>query len=340
MSLADITSEAVHAAIREFDELGRNSFLTQYGFADPKRYWLLHNGERYPSKAIAGVAHKFVQGEPLAASSFSGGDATVVSKLESLGFQIETAARNPPWNRDEIILALALYKTNPASPPGKDSSQVAELSTLLNKMHRIVGTEQSPTLRNANGVYMKMMNLRALDPEFTAQGKVGMSSGGKLEREIWAEFADQPLKLTAEAQAIRDAVGDADEAQIAKLPHADEYVGEEGGVIMRLHKRYERDRKIVREKIAQAAAIGKLECDVCEFNFEAAYGELGAGYIEVHHLRPVNLLGSGGKTRLSDLALLCANCHRMAHRRRIPLSLEEIRLSQSNSGAGLSWRPI
>lgn len=165
MSLADITSEAVHAAIREFDELGRASFLTQYGFADSKRYWLLHKGERYPSKAIAGVAHKFVRGEPLAASGFSGGDATVVSKLESLGFQIQTATRNPPWNRDEIILVLALYKTNPTSPPGKESPQVGELSGLLNKMHRIAGTEQSPTLRNANGVYMKMMNLRALDPE-------------------------------------------------------------------------------------------------------------------------------------------------------------------------------
>jgi 5-methylcytosine-specific restriction protein A len=241
-------------------------------------------------------------------------------------------ARNPNWNRDEIILALALYKTNPASPPGKDSSQVAELSALLNKMHRIAGTTQSPTLRNANGVYMKMMNLRALDPAFVSQGKVGMSSGGQLEKVIWAEYAGQPAKLAADVGAIRDAVGSADEAKIATLPEAGEYVGEEGGVIMRLHKRYERDGKLVHKKVAEAVAKGCLECEVCRFDFEATYGEIGAGFIEVHHLKPVNQLGKGGKTKLSDLALLCANCHRMAHRKREPLGLNDIRKSIQSGG--------
>lgn len=239
--------------------------------------------------------------------------------------------RNPSWNRDEIILALALYKTNPASPPGKESQQVAELSALLNKMHRIAGTAQSPTLRNANGVYMKMMNLRALDPAFISQGKVGMSSGGKLEKVVWAEYADQPGKLAIDAKAIRNAVEIADEAKIAKLPEASEYVGEEGGIIMRLHKRYERDRSLVRKKVAAAAASGNLACEVCDFDFEAAYGELGAGYIEVHHLKPVSEIGQSGKTKLSDLALLCANCHRMAHRKRKPLSLKQIRAAFSSA---------
>lgn len=235
------------------------------------------------------------------------------------------AKKNPNWNRDEIILALALYRLSPASPPGKDTIQVAELSALLNKMHRIAGTASSPTLRNANGVYMKMMNLRALDPDFTGQGKVGMSAGGKLEREIWDEYENKPRRLAKDAEAIRQAVSNADEVKIAKLPQADEYVGEEGGVIMRLHKRYERDRKLVSEKRAEALSQGKLSCEVCEFNFEKAYGALGAGYIEVHHLTPLNKLGKGGKTKLADLALLCANCHRMAHRRKTPATLYELR---------------
>lgn len=245
----------------------------------------------------------------------------------------EAQTRNPNWNRDELILALALYSTNPASPPGKESPQVAELSALLNKMHRIAGTAQSPTLRNANGVYLKMMNLRALDPAFTSQGKVGMSSGGKLERQVWADYAGQPGKLAAEAKAIREAVESANETEVAKLPEAGEYVGEEGGVIMRLHKRYERDRKLIREKLAEAAAIGKLNCQVCNFDFGATFGELGTGYIEVHHLKPVSELGKGGKTKLSDLALLCANCHRMAHRKRIPLGLEELKLARKGAMA-------
>ncbi|RSV14514.1 HNH endonuclease [Sphingomonas sp. ABOLH] len=37
--------------------------------------------------------------------------------------------------------------------------------------------------------------------------------------------------------------------------------------------------------------------------------------IEVHHVKPVHTLKPGSKVRLTDLVLLCANCHRMAHRR-------------------------
>ncbi|MCB4859178.1 hypothetical protein K7W03_06140 [Sphingobium sp. PNB] len=93
-------------------------------------------------------------------------------------------SRNPDWNRDEIILALDLYFTDPANPPGKDSPAVAELLALLNKMHRLSGAKTCDTLSNANGIYLKMMNLRALDPTYLAQGKVGMKAGGALERVV------------------------------------------------------------------------------------------------------------------------------------------------------------
>ena len=58
---------------------------------------------------------------------------------------------------------------------------------------------------------------------------------------------------------------------------------------MRLHKRYERDPKLVREKRKAAAAAGSMACEVCGFDFEKAYGELGVGYIDVHHTKPVHM---------------------------------------------------
>jgi 5-methylcytosine-specific restriction protein A len=238
---------------------------------------------------------------------------------------IDAPDRNPAWSRDELILALDLYMTNPASPPGKGSSEVAALSDLLNKMHRLNGINASPTLRNENGVYLKMMNLRALDPMFTAQGKVGMQSGGAQERIVWADYTGRRAELAADANAIRDAVARADETALAKLPQAEPYEGEEGGVIIRLHKRYERDPKLVREKREAAKASGVLVCEVCGFDFKAAYGDLGEGYIEVHHLKPVHTLKPGAKTKLEDLALLCANCHRMTHRERLPVSVEKLK---------------
>ncbi|WP_234384821.1 HNH endonuclease [Streptomyces sp. MMG1121] len=54
---------------------------------------------------------------------------------------------------------------------------------------------------------------------------------------------------------------------------------------------------------------------MCDFNFARAYGELGDGYIEVHHVTPLHASGAR-ETKLDDLACLCANCHRMCHRSR------------------------
>lgn len=240
-------------------------------------------------------------------------------------------SRNPPWSRDELILALDLYFKNPVSPPAKGTKAVAELSAVLNKMHRINGIIGAPTLRNENGVYLKMMNLRSLDPAVKAQGKVGMQSGGALEKTVWAEYADRTADLVADASLIRSVVLQADEPVVAKLPNADPYEGEEGGVVMRLHKRYERDAKLVSEKRKAAIENGQLACEVCHFDFRVAYGDLGLGYIEVHHISPVFALSRGSKTKLSDLALLCANCHRMAHRRRLPMSLDELREALAGS---------
>ena len=85
--------------------------------------------------------------------------------------------RNPPWTRDELILALDLYLRNRRSPPGKNSPEVNELSELLNKMGQALGLSEMEKFRNPNGVYMKLMNFRSYDPEYTKDGKVGLTRG-------------------------------------------------------------------------------------------------------------------------------------------------------------------
>lgn len=234
--------------------------------------------------------------------------------------------RNPIWSRDELTLALDLYVKTSGNPTAKDDAALEALSAILNKIHRLNGDGGSDTLRNRNGVYLKVMNFRSSDPAYLDQGKVGMQRGNRLEGVLWAEYEGRLADLAADAEAIRQAVIGADEAVLAKLPPVEPYEGEEGGVIMRLHKRYERDPKLVREKRKAAAAAGSLACEVCGFDFEEAYGQLGAGYIEVHHTKPVHTLSPGTKTKLDELALLCANCHRMAHRRRVPVSPQAIKL--------------
>src|SRR5436305_2081398 len=54
----------------------------------------------------------------------------------------------------------------------------------------------------AVGSIMKLMNFRRLDPEYTAEGKKGLTRGAKADEEVWAEFAGAPDRCRKVAQAI------------------------------------------------------------------------------------------------------------------------------------------
>ena len=66
-------------------------------------------------------------------------------------------------------------------------------------------------------------------------------------------------------------------------------------------------------------------CSVCGFDFERPYGEIGSGFIHVHHL---NLIaGAKGQRKVdpsTDLRPVCPNCHEMLHKKTPPLSIEEL----------------
>src|SRR3954469_17806537 len=79
------------------------------------------------------------------------------------------------------------------------------------------------------------------------------------------------------------------------------------------------------KKIESVRARGEdLACRVCGFDYERTYGVRGAGYIECHHAVPLHVTGRR-TTRLDDLILICANCHRMIHRGPGWLSPSELR---------------
>ena len=91
MAFGDISdAAAVHEAIEEYDRLGETAFLEKYGYGAAQKYLLVVDGKAYDSKAILGVAHgyQFREKGPLDSGEFSGGAATVVPKLEKLGFTV------------------------------------------------------------------------------------------------------------------------------------------------------------------------------------------------------------------------------------------------------------
>ena len=113
----------------------------------------------------------------------------------------------------------------------------------------------------------------------------------------------------------------------AHLPDlgSDEDLDSEGDPRTYVHRLYERKSGNRKKKIDSIKKIGlPIICECCGFDFKKTYGERGRDFIEVHHAVPVSELGADQKLRLSDLRLLCSNCHRMIHRRRPWLSVEEI----------------
>ena len=66
-------------------------------------------------------------------------------------------------------------------------------------------------------------------------------------------------------------------------------------------------------------------CSVCYFDFKSIYGEIGQGYIHVHHLVPVSKIGKSYKVDpIQDLRPVCPNCHSMLHSKNPPLSINEL----------------
>ena len=92
---------------------------------------------------------------------------------------------------------------------------------------------------------------------------------------------------------------------------------------LREHKRIERNRRLA----AKVKKVQGYTCKACGFNFESAYGAIGADFIEAHHLVPLSEL-KGDVVQLDpkrDFSVLCSNCHRMIHRSEFVNRVEEFR---------------
>lgn len=236
--------------------------------------------------------------------------------------------RNPRWHRDELILALDLYFKKDRGSIDARNPEVVQLSRILNKLpiHKIRPDEKK--FRNPNGVSLKLSNFLAIDPNYEGEG---MSRGGKQDKDVFQEFHNNRDLLRKIANQIKETVQDEELShKLYYVPdEEDEEVSSvmEGTVLYKLHRYRERDRKISKKKKELTLKeFGKLKCEVCGFDFKEIYGELGKGYIECHHIKPLSEARQKVNTRLEDLALVCSNCHRMLHRKLDSIGVEKLKL--------------
>ena len=103
---------------------------------------------------------------------------------------------NPPWTREEVILAMELYM--------RLGAEVVALSKFLRELPIHEDRPQPDKFRGPSSVYMKLGNLMSLDPSVE---NAGLPAGSRTDKEVWAEFWDKPEALRAAAQSIREKYG-------------------------------------------------------------------------------------------------------------------------------------
>ena len=139
---------------------------------------------------------------------------------------------------------------------------------------------------------------RGLDAETWAVTEYDVSTGiFTVERGIDPSLRDETTSVAAEAELSG-------------------FEGEEK--IRWFVKHRKREQRLRSQKIRHVLKHkGNLKCEVvkCCFDFEDTYGEIGRGFAHVHHLTSLSSLAKQGeRINLSDLAIVCANCHAMIHR--------------------------
>ncbi len=217
----------------------------------------------------------------------------------------KTAGRgNPPWTRDETILALELFFQAGMVGLSDTDERVIALSDVLRSLPGNELRARNPSFRNPAGVAFKLSNIQNV-----ATGK-GFANSSAVDLAVWKHFESRSAKVKEVAHLIRAFAAQApldvslDDADV-EFP--------EGIIITTIHRRRERNRKLRKALLQDRRKRGVLACDSCGTTNPHAGKSFEDAIFEAHHLRPLSEVGET-KTRLSDVALLCANCHRSIHR--------------------------
>lgn len=215
--------------------------------------------------------------------------------------------RNPAWRREELILALHHYFTEPKIDHRQESPKIEVLCQVLNSLP--YHTSKGETFHTPASCEMMLSNFRSLDPD---ENGVELSSVAKADQAIWEEFVGDRAGLAREAERVR--VDGTALPEASDEPDLDQEQYSEGQLYYRMHRGRERSQGLPEKAKQRFRKLhGRLFCEVCGFDFAKTYGSMGDGFIEAHHTKPVSQIAPGEKTKLADLAMVCSNCHRMLH---------------------------
>lgn len=71
---------------------------------------------------------------------------------------------------------------------------------------------------------------------------------------------------------------------------------------------------------------GKATGQLCCFDLEKTYGEIGKGYIHVRHIKLLASIGNSYQVNpIDDLRPVRPDCHAMLHQQTSPLTIDELK---------------
>ncbi|MFF5479857.1 HNH endonuclease [Streptomyces sp. NPDC012935] len=224
--------------------------------------------------------------------------------------------RIPAWTEDELVLAGALVVKNGWRELRTNDQEVQELSELIRSLPIHTPEKRAlPGFRSPDSVSRKTTDFMTNHKLYTGKP----TRCGKPTLLMIEAFTEREAEMLQAAQALEEGIGSGQLQLISPQPDEVDDSGAtaiEGRLLARWALARERDPKLRKLKIEQVRRLRRaLRCEVCGFDFARTYGDLGEGYIEVHHVTPLHISGTR-ETKLDDLACLCANCHRMCHKSR------------------------
>jgi HNH endonuclease len=250
--------------------------------------------------------------------------------------------------RDGDLLALVLESAsgNAPSRPARNTEYRQALTVLLGRLRdlgailqngvvdsaytRRQGIPESDRqlfrqpIRLADEPDMEAVRRRLTSAQSSIGQAPGASKGGNSTKRICLRLAvpgfgpDDTERLAARLAA---ASGEEPPYRSPEEPPAQRSFAE-GAVTQVTVNKYERDPR------ARRACLDHFgyRCSACDLDFEERYGDLGKGFIHVHHLRELSTVGPAYKVDpLDDLRPVCPNCHAMLHKVSPAMPVEELR---------------
>lgn len=198
LNLNKLMRWAVEAALDEFVQTGRDAFLQKYRYGPARDYFVLHHNSRQPcdSKAIIGAAYgfQFPEHGPLRPQDFSGGQATVVRALRTLGFDLMDVSADPvsnkerAWSRHENELIVADYL----------QMLLKELSgQRYNKAERARALMPLLNDRSKGSIEFKRANISAVLIELGFPSLEGYKPRGNFQRDGLVEVVSEQVASTS-----------------------------------------------------------------------------------------------------------------------------------------------